>query len=97
MFDYYIAFDPSIWWNDQKLLKAADQHLNSFPTTSKAFWFAASGTKGIFKPAQELADQFKNANLKNVSWKLVPKSKEKHDTIFRATKESALIWIWNQK
>lgn len=97
MFDYYIAFDPSLWWNDQKLLKTADQHLNSFPTTSKAFWFAASGAKDIFKPNRKLATKIKAANVKNLSWKFVPKSNEKHNTIFRATKESALIWIWNQK
>ncbi len=96
MFDYYIAFDPSLWWNDEFLLKSANQQLKKFPTTQKTFWFTASGTKEILKSAKKLAKILKSENIKTVSWEYVPAPKEDHSTIFRAAKESALIWMWNQ-
>lgn len=96
MFDYYIAFDPSLWWNDEFLLKSANQQLKKFPTTQKTFWFTASSTKEILKSAEKLAKILKSENIKTVSWEYVPAPKEDHSTIFHATKESALIWMWNQ-
>ena len=42
MFDNYIAFDPSLWWNNHSLVKTAKQHLENFPKTEKRIWFAGS-------------------------------------------------------
>lgn len=92
LFDFYIAFDPSLWWNDQYLIKSASSILDSFPTTQKTFWFAGSGTKGVLKTVGKFAAILKEKNLKNLHWKYSPERKEKHSTIFRATKEKALTW-----
>src|SRR5690606_12353614 len=40
MFDFYVAFDPSLWWNDQYLVKSAKEHLAKFPSENKRIWFA---------------------------------------------------------
>lgn len=95
LFDFYIAFDPSLWWNDKYLIKNANEHLDTFPTTKKTFWFSGSGAKDIFKATGHLADVLKARNIKNLNWKYSPERKEKHNTIFRATKEKALIWALN--
>ena len=95
MFDFYIAFDPSLWWNDKYLIKTANEDLNNFPTTPKAFWFAGSGAKDIFKSTEKLAAILKAKNISNLKWKYSPEPKEKHNTIFRATKVDALIWTLN--
>ena len=95
MFDFYIAFDPSLWWNDKYLLKTADKYLDAFPTAQKEFWFAGSKTKGIFETTGKLADILKAKNIKNLSWEYSPERTEKHNTIFRAAKEKALIWAMN--
>ncbi len=97
LFDFYIAFDPSLWWNEKYLIKTADEHLGSFPTTRKTLWFAGSGAEDIFEIAGKLADILKSKNIKNLNWKYSPEPKEKHNTIFRATKEKALIWALNNK
>lgn len=39
LFDTYIAFDPSLWWNTQKLVNGAGEH----PAALKAF-------RAVFKP-----------------------------------------------
>ena len=42
MFDNYIAFDPSLWWNNKYLIKSAKEHLDKFPKDEKRIWFAGS-------------------------------------------------------
>lgn len=97
MFDYYIAFDPSLWWNNHFLVKNAKNDLSKFPTEEKRFWFASSGTKEISEYTVELEQILKSANLSNVKWNYSSESKEDHGTIFRATKEKALIWTFGNK
>jgi len=95
MFDFYIAFDPSLWWNDKHLVKTANEHLNHFSNNKKTFWFAGSGEKSIFKSTNKLAEILKTKNISNLNWNYSPEKKEEHGTIFRATKEKALIWTLN--
>lgn len=95
MFDFYIAFDPSLWWNDKHLVKTANEHLNHFPNKQKTFWFAGSGEKSIFKSTTKLAEILKLKNISNLNWNYSPEKKEDHSTIFRATKEKAIIWTLN--
>jgi uncharacterized protein len=92
MFDNYIAFDPSLWWNNNYLVRTAKEHLANFPTNKKRIWFACSSAKDISKYTTELAGIFKTKNISNLSWNFSPEPKEKHNTIFRATKEKAIKW-----
>ena len=96
LFDYYIAFDPSIWWNDHELEKTAKADLAKFPTTEKRFWFAGSGTDSILTSTRNLADTISEGGLRNLKWFYADEPKEKHNTIFRATKENAMIWTMNK-
>lgn len=95
MFDFYIAFDPSLWWNNKHLVTTANEQLNHFPTTKKTFWFASSSAKDIYKSTNKLAEILKAKNISNLNWNYLPEKKEDHSTIFRATKEKALIWTLN--
>lgn len=96
MFDNYIAFDPSLWWNNHYLVRTAKEHLAKFPSTEKRIWFAGSNTEDISPFTKELADIFKIENKENIKWKFSDEPKEKHSTIFRATKEKAIIWTLNK-
>ncbi|HRP89612.1 MAG TPA: alpha/beta hydrolase-fold protein [Edaphocola sp.] len=95
MFDNYIAFDPSLWWNNHYLVRTAKEHLANFTTTEKRIWFAGSNAEDISSYTKELADIFKTENKANIKWKFSDEPKEKHTTIFRATKEKAIIWTLN--
>ena len=95
MFDFYIAFDPSLWWNDKHLVKTANEHLNHFSSKPKTFWFAGSNAKDIYKSTNKLSEILKLKNISNLNWNYSLEKKEDHSTIFRATKEKALIWTLN--
>lgn len=97
MFDFYIAFDPSLWWNNHYLVRTAKEHLSALPATEKKLWFAGSDATDISAYTKELAEIFKAANLKNLTWTYSDEPREKHNTIFRATKEKALEWVLNGK
>lgn len=94
LFDNYIIFDPSFWWNDHYLIKNSKNYLSKFPTTKKKFWFAGSEAEDIKIYTAELSENLKNAKISNLKWNYSPEPKEEHSTIFRATKEKALIWTF---
>ena len=96
MFDNYIAFDPSLWWNNHYLVKTAKEQLSKFPTAEKRIWFASSKAEDISPFTKELATILKTENKANLKWKFSDEPKEKHNTIFRATKEKAIIWTLNK-
>jgi len=96
MFDNYIAFDPSLWWNNHYLVKTVKEHLVNFPKMGKRLWFAGSGEENISKYTNDLEEILKIENQSNLEWKYSPEQKEEHNTIFRATKEKAIIWTLNK-
>lgn len=95
MFDYYIAMDPSLWWNDHYLVRHAKELLSALPAIEKRFWFAGSDTKDIFKYTRELSKILEDGRYTHLQWKYSDEPKEKHSTIYRATKEKSLLWIFN--
>lgn len=97
MFDFYIAFDPSLWWNNHDLVRTAKEHLGKLPSDKKTLWFAGSKAKDISVYTKELSKILETENIPTLKWTYSDEPKEKHNTIFRATKEKALIWALNKK
>lgn len=96
LFDNYIAFDPSIWWNNHYLVRNAKNLLTKPILKEKRLWFAASDATDIKVHTLALAKFFQLANSTNVIWHYADEPKEQHNTIFRATKEKALIWTFSE-
>ncbi len=93
LFDFYIAFDPSLWWNDHYLVKNANYLFGKFPDKKVKLWFAGSSAKDISQYTNKLNKILENNAPNKLIWKYSDEPKEKHNTIFRATKEKALKWI----
>ena len=87
--------DPSLWWNNHYLEKEAKNYLKNFPDKKTRLWFAGSSARDISVHTNNLALTFEQEAPKNLIWKYSNQPKEKHHTIFRATKEKALIWTLN--
>jgi len=96
MFDYYIAMDPSLWWNNHYLVRTAKENLSNASFVNETrFWFAGSDAKDINSFTKNLAKILTSEAKDNLLWKYSNEPKEQHITIYRATKEKALIWIFN--
>lgn len=97
VFDHYIAFDPSLWWNNYYYPKNLDAYLKDLPYPGKSLWFGASNTKTITQPNRKLAKTLKKKNCANLRWYYSDEVQEKHNTIFRAAKERALKWTFGKE
>lgn len=97
MFDYYIAFDPSLWWNNHALVNHANTYLQKLPNKLITLWFAGSSAKDIYKFTRQLNRELTKANYSSLRFFYSDEPKEKHHTIFRATKEKALKWVFEHK
>ncbi len=95
-FDFYIAMDPSLWWNDHFLTKNAKSFLSKFPDKSIKLWFAGSNAEDISQFTKNVENTLKTNAPSKLIWNYSNEPKEKHSTIFRGTKEKALIWSLNE-
>jgi predicted alpha/beta superfamily hydrolase len=82
LFDTYIALDPSIWWNNQKLVNSAPEALRGWRGLKKTLYFASSDEKGIADPAQQMAEIFGKNAPPAINWHYEKMPEEKHSTIY---------------
>ena len=82
LFDTYIAIDPSLWWNDRRLVKDAGVKLRGRPKLEKALYLASSDEKGIAEPTKLLADALSESAPPGVRWHHEKMPEEKHGTIY---------------
>ncbi len=94
-FDKYIAMDPSLWWNNHFLVRNATDLLFKFPNKNISLWFAGSGNPTVAPYTKELERILLRNAPNSIHWKYSDEPEEKHNTIFRATKEKAIIWALN--
>ncbi len=82
VFQTYIALDPSLWWNDQKLTADFADKLRANPKLSKNLYFASSGQKGMETVIQHFAEMLERANPEGLKWTYEKYPSETHATIF---------------
>lgn len=81
LFDIYIAFDPSVWWNDGALVKTAPRQLASVGDRSKTLYLANSREdRGDL--TRELAAVLAKSAPPSLKWFYQPMPEETHATIY---------------
>jgi predicted alpha/beta superfamily hydrolase len=90
MFSGFIAFSPSLWWNDHALVRTADQHLGKWNERGGSLYFAVANENDIRPHTDALAELLTKTQPPGLVWKYAPKPAEQHQTIFRAAKEEGL-------
>jgi predicted alpha/beta superfamily hydrolase len=82
LFDTYIAIDPSLWWNDQKLVVDADKLLRARPELKKALYVAWSSEERVPGVARRFAATLEKHAPPGLRWSCVPMPEETHATIY---------------
>lgn len=80
LFDTYIAFDPSLWWNDQKLVADAGGLLRARLKTNKTLYLASSSDDR--EVTQRFVDVLNNEARPGLRWHYEKMPDEKHSTIY---------------
>jgi hypothetical protein len=89
LFDTYIAFDPSLWWNNDQLVKGAASRLAAIGNRKKTLYLAASSDdrSGL---TQHFADALRTSAPASVTWHYEPMLGETHATIYHPAAIAAL-------
>ncbi|HEX5387716.1 MAG TPA: alpha/beta hydrolase-fold protein [Gemmatimonadales bacterium] len=82
LFDAYIAFDPSLWWNDHKLVDEAGALLRARPGLQKTLYFASSDEPGIVAETEPLAKILEQDAPPGLHWHYERMPAEHHWTIY---------------
>ncbi|MEO6711318.1 MAG: alpha/beta hydrolase-fold protein [Planctomycetota bacterium] len=90
LFDHYIAMSPSLWWNEQRLLRSAPERLRALPARPTSFFLTVAGDDEIDNAVATLAENLRQANLPWLKWSFEPMPGEHHSTIYRAAAPAAL-------
>lgn len=69
--------------------------LTKLPEKDLKLWFAGSSVEDISQYTKLVDKALQKNAPANLTWKYSDEPNEQHNTIFRATKEKALIWTLN--
>jgi len=89
LFETYIAMDPSLWWDDHRIVRHAPAEVAGLAGLERTLWFSSSGVEDIKPYCGELAGVFETSGVAGFRWTYAPYPEERHNTIFRASKERA--------
>ncbi len=82
LFDTYIAIDPSLWWNDKKLVRDAGALSRDRLKLEKTLFIASSEEKGVAEVSQQLVDILVKSAPSSLHCHHEKMPEEKHSTIF---------------
>jgi predicted alpha/beta superfamily hydrolase len=82
LFNTYIAIDPSLWWNNEKLVTNAAEQLRARPKLEKTLYLASSDEKTIAAITQRFAGILTRNAPSTIHWHYESMPQEKHSTIY---------------
>ena len=86
LFDTYIAFDPSLWWNDRSLVRSAGVRLRAQALSGKTVYLASSGNAELRELMQSLTAALDKSKAQDKAqgfrWFHEPMPQETHATIY---------------
>jgi predicted alpha/beta superfamily hydrolase len=80
LFDTYIAFDPSLWWNNRELVERAAERLPA--VAGRSIYLASSGERELAELTKRLADVVAARAPSSLRWHYQPMADESHATIY---------------
>lgn len=90
LFDTYIALDPSLWWNSERLIREASRRLQELDGRPARLLLAAGGAESNVIPVEKLVAELSRHAPGSLQWEYEPRPELRHDTIYRALKEPML-------
>jgi predicted alpha/beta superfamily hydrolase len=96
MFDNYFIISPSLWWDDESLLKQASQAVSKIPDTKKFVYISVG--KGehpvMVKDAEDLYGVLKKSNKKNWTVEYKMMETDNHATILHRSLYEGLVKLF---
>lgn len=94
LFDTYIALSPSLWWNNEELVRKAGERLKGRADLRKTLYLSSADEDNIAPAAVRLADVLRASAPAGLRWEYKPRPDLRHDTIYRAVAPSVLRYLF---
>lgn len=94
LFTDYIAFDPSLWWNAESLVRRAPQLLTALDVARPTLYLANSGEPELARVASELAGVLGRHAPASLTWSHHLLPDETHATIYHPAALSAIRAVY---
>lgn len=82
LFDTYIAFDPSLWWNRGRMVDEADKRIAAVGALPRQLYLATSSESDISRLTVRLAGALQQHAPPTLRWHYRPMPEEQHATIY---------------
>jgi hypothetical protein len=82
LFNTYIAFDPSLWWNNSQLVKEAEARLRRNNPGNTTIYLASSAEPELSRLTLQFAEAFQKVEGKGYTLHYQPMPNEQHSTIY---------------
>jgi len=90
LFDTYVAFDPSLWWNNGQLVGQAEARLRAYKGAPKTLYVASSSDDIKIPESRRLEPALKAAAPASLRWYYQAMPQETHATIYHPAALQAL-------
>lgn len=82
LFDSYVSVDPSVWWNNQALVRGAAARFKSWPAGPRSLYVATADVAVTQAAVEILAAAIRDVQPGGLVWHYQPLPEEHHNTIF---------------
>lgn len=94
----YIAISPSLWWDEARLSKAAEDKLRLHPEKERKFYLAIANEGGLMRTGVlDLVEAFKKQKVPGLAWTFSDRPDLEHATIYHREALDALIWTFEKQ
>lgn len=99
LFDSYLAFDPSLWWNNEQLVNQASTLLKAKPKAGqpKFLYLATGSDAGLAPPVGRLTKALGSTPERSIAWHYEPMPQETHATIYHPAALKAFRLVFKPK
>ena len=82
LFDTYMAFDPSLWWNNEQLLTDAEALLRARPAMKTRLFLSSSNEPELGNLIRRFVAVLEKGRFPELDWRYLPLPDETHATIY---------------
>lgn len=82
LFDTWISLSPSLWWNDEALVRTAGAGLARMPPRKRRLLVVTAGDDGLGQAASALEQALRAHAPEDFAWTVRPRPDLRHDNIY---------------
>ncbi|MBE4748058.1 alpha/beta hydrolase [Corallococcus sp. ZKHCc1 1396] len=90
LFTTSIALSPSLWWNDEELVRKAAERLQARPDLRATLYVASAEEDNIAPQSARLAEVLRANAPAGLKWRYEPRPDLRHDNIYRSLSPQVL-------